>query len=181
MNFVNPRLLNPEILSNGSYSSPTGNSFQASTQSAPYATQLDQNEKSKTLGGGGRVINRNYLQIQAENYHNRASSLTGQNQVRGRLGTSQHDINAYGNGYEEPKRTRSISRSVRNLFNSTKSKRDKSYDSSSVHNANSTNYDVNSGKWLIFLISIDECFLTNEPLIALVDKKNYYQKDCSNT
>jgi len=144
MNFANPRLLNPEILSNGSYSSPAANS----TQSAPYATQqLDPNEKSKTLGGGGRVINRNYLQIQAENYHNRASSLTGQNQVRSRLGTSQNNINSFGNnsgGYDEPKRTRSISRSVRNLFNNTKSKRDKSYDSNSVHNANSTNYDVNS-------------------------------------
>ena len=100
---------------------------------------------------GPRVINRNYLQIQANNYNNRASTLS--NQFRSRVGTSQHDINnlntnntqfSSGGGVGEPKRTRSISRSVRNLF-SKPGKREQSSESS--NNVNAINYDVNSGKF----------------------------------
>lgn len=122
------RLLNPELLSNGSYSSP-------STQSAPMMNQTGHRASSS-----GPKINRNYLQVQANSY--RASVAN-----RGRLGTSQNDINtlATSNG-SEPKRTRSISRSVRNLFSGSKS-RDKSYDSGNMYNSNNINYDVASGKY----------------------------------
>lgn len=135
------RLLNPELLSNGSYSSP-------STQSAPMT-----NQTAHRASSSGPKINRNYLQVQANSY--RASVAN-----RGRLGTSQNDINtlATSNG-SEPKRTRSISRSVRNLFTGSKS-RDKSYDSGSMYNSNNINYDVASGRYnkhLFIYISVFVC------------------------
>ena len=88
-----------------------------------------------------RVINRNYLQIQSNNYNtaNKTNTLNS---------------NTYSNvtqpvNIEDPKRTRSISRSLRSLFNRSSStrgtitavqKREKSYD------PYSNTYDVHSGE-----------------------------------
>ncbi len=139
-NQLQSRLLNPEILSSGSYSSPTTNS----TQSAPYQHLRTESMKENRTASGTRVINRNYLQIQANSYNNRANTLNPSQ--RGRIGTSQHDINQFGSN-NEPKRTRSISRSVKNLFSSKPGKREQSYDSTNTYNVNNcNNYDVNSGK-----------------------------------
>lgn len=131
-------LLNPEILSSGSYSSPTPVSFQDSTQSMPQ--QRSESVKEGRAASSSRVINRNYLQVQANNYNNRNNTLNAQGVMRAR-GTSQNDIHQYGRSPNEPKRTRSISRSVRNLFTSKPGKRDQSYDS----NINGNSYDMNSG------------------------------------
>ncbi len=133
-NQLQSRLLNPEILSSGSYSSPTSNP----NQSALNQQERNGSMKESSTGTGTRVINRNYLQIQA---NNRANTLSPSQ--RGRIGTSQHDLNEFGSG-SEPKRTRSISRSVKNLF-SKPGKREQSYDSSNTYNVNNYN-DANSGK-----------------------------------
>ncbi len=148
-------LLNPEKLSTGSYSSPTPISFQASTKSAPFAQQKDSGSFQGT-SSQPRIINRNYLQVQANNYNNRLSANSNQLKNMARVGTSQVNLqnvtssNNNINGNNGPKRTRSISRSVRNLFNKTTGKRDKSYDSSSVYNANNTNFDMTSGLYSFF-------------------------------
>lgn len=71
------------------------------------------------------------------------------------MGTSQHDINHFvtssgglSGSNEQPKRTRSISRSVRNLFGGNKGKREQSYDSTNGYivggGSNNNEYDVNS-------------------------------------
>lgn len=96
------------------------------------------------LSTTGRVINRNYLQVQANN----AKSNT--------LNSSQFSTSLYtdeslkSSNLEDSKRARSISRSLRSLFNrSTKNpskKRDKSYDSPNLA------YDVQSGFCTVFKI-----------------------------
>ena len=154
--------LNPDILSNGSYSSPTPISFQTSTRSAPLAPRSEsESPPAENPPAVGRVINRNYLQVQANNYHNRANTLTSGAHLKslGRIGTSQVNLQEAVNT-NPPKRTRSISRSVRNLFNKSTGHRDKSYDSSSVHNANNlASYDLNSGEYI-------KAYSKNNPIVS---------------
>ncbi len=94
---------------------------------------------------GTRVINRNYLQVQANNFNNRSNTLNP-NQLNIADGALVIDTS----NLQEQKRTRSISRSLRSLFTRSSSsskpvthKREKSYDVPSI---NVGNYDIHSGK-----------------------------------
>jgi hypothetical protein len=124
------------------------------------AQQQQQQQQSPganvTVGGSnsGRVINRNYLQIQSNNYNNKLASSqlpAGSNLFSvspistGNLATAGLTSNLQ----ENSKRTKSLSRSLRSLFTrpsstvkTTAQKREKSYETPSISNQN---YDIQSG------------------------------------
>ena len=113
-----------------------------SNTSLPGQQQQQQQQQQGTAATGQRVINRNYLQIQSNNYNMANKSNT--------LNTKSFN-NQSLNGIQDPKRSKSISRSLRSLFSRSSSnrgtitsvqKRDKSYDVSPY----SSNFDAYSGK-----------------------------------
>ena len=101
---------------------------------------------STATNAPSRVINRNYLQIQSNNQMNKSNTLNSMNTNNIFSSMSQ------GNTVQDPKRNRSISRSLRSLFTRSSStnkgtirnymSRDKSYDSP---NTLYSNYDIQSG------------------------------------
>ena len=94
-------------------------------------------------GASQRIINRNYLQIQSNNYNmaNKMNTLNPSSYAASKQ--------AISNTMQDPKRSKSISRSLRNLFSRSSTrgtitsvqKRDKSYDVASYP----SNYDSYSG------------------------------------
>lgn len=116
--------------------------------------QQQQNLMGQTQGAnmptiqGGRVINRNYLQIQSSN---NAAKLNNPLSHQSPMSTSMYaneTANMENVRNQATKRNRSVSRSLRSLFGRPNSlskshiinkKRDKSYESSH-------NYDIQSGK-----------------------------------
>jgi hypothetical protein len=109
------------------------------------------------IGGSnsGRVINRNYLQIQSNNYNKMQQQQQQQQQsmyASSNLATGNLPITS-STLQDDGKRTESLSRSLRSLFTSRTSsataklspsqKRDKSYESAGQ------NYDIQSGQFVI--------------------------------
>ena len=140
-------------------------------KSAQQQQQQQQQQQSPganvTVGGSnsGRVINRNYLQIQSNNYNNKlaSSQLPASSNLfsvspisTGNLATT--GINS--NLQENSKRTKSLSRSLRSLFSRPSSvvkaspqKREKSYETPSMSNQN---YDIQSGIYFNYFIDFSK-------------------------
>jgi hypothetical protein len=127
-----------------------------------------------TVGGSnsGRVINRNYLQIQSNNYNNKlaSSQLPASSNLFSVSPISTGNLTTTGiasNLQENSKRTKSLSRSLRSLFSRPSStvktssqKREKSYETPSMSNQN---YDIQSGLcfdhfYFSFILIINKVF-----------------------
>ncbi|CAF0889169.1 unnamed protein product [Brachionus calyciflorus] len=105
--------------------------IQSNTQN--HESQPDTENPISNTSTNGRVINRNYLQIQPSNI--KSNTLQSSQLI-----SSIYSDEAFkGVDPDDHKRTRSISRSVKNLFKPKSKKRDKSYD---IQTGNQ--YDVHS-------------------------------------
>ncbi len=134
---------NPDMFSEGQYS-PRNQAINMQTQqhrSRAQAQPLQQQPQQSTLG---RVINRNYLQTQSQNYRAKTLDARGSTEFAGIDMVDPNEMPTLD------KRKRSISRSLKSLFNRSISstskifgnKRDKSYDVPSNENEV---YDTHSG------------------------------------
>jgi hypothetical protein len=125
------------------FNQPQSNMISTTSPSSPITGQQQQQQQS---GNNQRVINRNYLQIQSNNYNNKGN--------KSNTLTPNSFNNQPLNGIQDPKRSKSISRSLRSLFSRSTStrgtitsvhKREKSYDIAPY----SSNYDAYSGKVIL--------------------------------
>lgn len=121
------------------------NFLQQSQQPPQTVLGMTSNPVSSSMSTAGRVIQRNYLQIQGNNnnnnsYQNKSSTLNAS-----QLRSSNYTEESLDSNLQDPKRAKSISRSLRSLFirptKSSSKKRDKSYDAS-----NQIPFDAQSGK-----------------------------------
>ena len=136
--------VNSDQLSDSQYSPRSQVVTMQSQQQHRSRVQAQQPQQS-TLG---RVINRNYLQTQSQNYRAKTLDARGSTEFAGVDLADPNEIPTLD------KRKRSISRSLKSLFNRSISstskmfshKRDKSYDVTSPENEAA--YDTHSGKWI---------------------------------
>jgi len=132
--------LNPDQTSDNSYSRSQNNESNAYNNSPLLQHRSRQQQQGQTMG---RVINRNYLQTQSNNYRAKTLDSRGSNDYILNGETSEIPLNNM--------KKKSISRSLKSLLsnsiNSTKkifssNKRDKSYD---IQNNETETYDTRSG------------------------------------
>jgi hypothetical protein len=133
-------------------------------------------QQQQQSGNNQRVINRNYLQIQSNNYNNKGNKSSTL--------TPNSFNNQPLNGIQDPKRSKSISRSLRSLFSRSTStrgtitsvqKRDKSYDIAPY----SSNYDAYSGKVISEKLTIEFSFyISDNPVFntSIFWLVNFYSK-----
>ena len=132
---------NPDMLSDSQYSPRSQAASMQHRSRAQAQPQPQQQPQQSTLG---RVINRNYLQTQSQNYRAKTLDARGSTEFGGIDMTDPNEMPTLD------KRKRSISRSLKSLFNRSISstskifghKRDKSYD---VPNTENEVYDTHSG------------------------------------